>query len=109
MDAAAGGTRVDGVASDGRERPRREFRRAESRVVAREPRRVRALVALGAFLMERRLLTARVDWREKAERIGFTYHTHETGAYWDESVHYVFSAREIDELEAAGNTLHALC
>jgi len=59
--------------------------------------------------MKRHALTPRPDWREKAATLGFTYHTHETGPYWDESACYVFSAREIDELEAAGNTLHSLC
>ena len=51
----------------------------------------------------------RRDWREKVEALGFTYHTHEQGAYWDESAHYEFAAAEIDRLEAAGNTLHQLC
>ncbi len=59
--------------------------------------------------MKRTALTPRRDWREKSEAFGFTYHTHERGPYWDESACYEFSAREIDELEAAGNTLHQLC
>jgi glutathionylspermidine synthase len=59
--------------------------------------------------MNRAVLTPRADWPAKAEALGFTYHTHETGPYWDESACYVFSAREIDELEAAANTLHQLC
>jgi glutathionylspermidine synthase len=59
--------------------------------------------------MKRLPLTPRHDWREKAELLGFTYHTHESGPYWDESAHYEFSGREIDQLEAAGNTLHQLC
>ncbi len=59
--------------------------------------------------MKRVQLNPRPDWREKAEALGFSYHTHESGPYWDESAHYVFSSREIDELEAAANTLHQLC
>jgi glutathionylspermidine synthase len=59
--------------------------------------------------MKRLPLTPRPDWREKSEALGFTYHTHETGPYWDERAHYVFSSPEIDELEAAANTLHQLC
>ncbi len=59
--------------------------------------------------MQRRILIPRHDWREKVEALGFTYHTHDTGPYWDESACYEFSAREVDELEAAANTLHALC
>jgi glutathionylspermidine synthase len=59
--------------------------------------------------MNRISLTPRGDWHAKAEALGFTYHTHERGAYWDESACYVFTAREIDELESAGNILHQLC
>jgi glutathionylspermidine synthase len=59
--------------------------------------------------MQRTPLTPRADWRTQAETLGFTYHTHDRGPYWDESACYVFSPREIDELEAAANTLHELC
>jgi glutathionylspermidine synthase len=59
--------------------------------------------------MYRRILTPRPDWRAKVEELGFTYHTHETGPYWDESACYEFTSREIDTLEAAANTLHQLC
>ena len=59
--------------------------------------------------MQRLPLLPRADWRAKAEALGFTYHTHDGGPYWDESACYVFSPREIDELEAAANTLHQLC
>ncbi|MEY2880916.1 MAG: hypothetical protein RLZZ15_3296 [Verrucomicrobiota bacterium] len=59
--------------------------------------------------MKRLPLTPRADWRAHVEALGFTYHTHDTGPYWDESACYEFSAREIDELEAAANTLHQLC
>jgi glutathionylspermidine synthase len=59
--------------------------------------------------MQRTALLPRPDWREKAEALGFTYHTHESGPYWDESACYVVSPREVDELEAAANTLHQLC
>lgn len=59
--------------------------------------------------MNRRVLTPRADWRAKVEALGFNYHTHDTGPYWDEGACYEVSAREVDELEAAGNALHALC
>ena len=59
--------------------------------------------------MKRLSLSPRVDWRAQVEALGFTYHTHDTGPYWDESAYYELSAREVDELEAAANTLHALC
>lgn len=59
--------------------------------------------------MKRLALAPRSDWREKVEQLGFTYHTHETGPYWDEGAYYEFSACEVDRLEAAANALHALC
>jgi glutathionylspermidine synthase len=59
--------------------------------------------------MQRRAVSARADWREKVEEVGLTYHTHENGPYWDESAYYEFTTREVNELEAAANTLHALC
>jgi len=59
--------------------------------------------------MQRVTLTPRADWRAKAEALGFTYHTPDRGPYWDESACYEFSTPEIDELEAAANTLHQLC
>jgi glutathionylspermidine synthase len=59
--------------------------------------------------VKRLTLQPRADWREKVEALGFTYHTHDTGPYWDESACYEFAPYEIDELEAAANTLHQLC
>jgi glutathionylspermidine synthase len=59
--------------------------------------------------MQRHTLQPRADWRAKVEALGFSYHTHETGSYWDESSYYEFTAAEIDALEAAANTLHELC
>jgi len=59
--------------------------------------------------MKRISLTPRPDWRRQVEALGFTYHTHETGPYWDESACYQLTAAEVDVLEAAGNALHALC
>jgi glutathionylspermidine synthase len=59
--------------------------------------------------MHRIPIAPRPDWPAKAESLGFTYHTHETGPYWDEGAYYAFSAQQIDELEAAANTLHQLC
>jgi glutathionylspermidine synthase len=59
--------------------------------------------------MQRLTIAARPDWPAKVEALGFTYHTHDDGPYWDESAYYTFSAREVDELEAAANTLHQLC
>ncbi len=59
--------------------------------------------------MKRHCLQPRGDWREKAEELGFSYHSHETGPYWDESACYELTSPEVDELETAANTLHLLC
>ena len=59
--------------------------------------------------MHRRVISSRSDWRAKVEEVGLSYHTHETGPYWDESAYYQFSAAEIDQLESAANALHHLC
>ena len=59
--------------------------------------------------MQRQSCCPRPNWKQKVEEIGLTFHSHEHGPYWDESVYYEFTPREVDELEAAANTLHQLC
>ncbi|HLP77070.1 MAG TPA: glutathionylspermidine synthase family protein, partial [Candidatus Paceibacterota bacterium] len=59
--------------------------------------------------MKRHRCQPRENWRAKAEEIGFTYHSHEQGPYWDESACYELTAGEVDSLEAAANELHRLC
>jgi glutathionylspermidine synthase len=59
--------------------------------------------------MQRHRLNPRPDWREQVEALGLSYHSHETGPYWDESACYELTAQEVDALEAAANTLHYLC
>ena len=59
--------------------------------------------------MQRHTIDPRPDWVAKAAALGFTYHTHERGRYWDESAYYAFRPAQIDALEAAANTLHELC
>ncbi|HEX9045561.1 MAG TPA: glutathionylspermidine synthase family protein, partial [Verrucomicrobiae bacterium] len=51
--------------------------------------------------MKRHACQPRPDWRQKVERIGLTYHSHDDGPYWDESACYELTAAEVDELEAA--------
>lgn len=58
--------------------------------------------------MLRRRLNPRPDWRERAEAMGFLFHTMD-GVYWDESACYAFSAAQVDAIEAATNELHAMC
>ena len=59
--------------------------------------------------MKRHRCPPRPDWREKVERVGLTYHSHEDGPYWDESACYELTAAEVDALELAANRLHLLC
>lgn len=51
----------------------------------------------------------RANWRRDVEELGFTYHTIDGDPYWDEAGWYEFSLAEIEEIEAATNTLHELC
>ena len=60
--------------------------------------------------MKRRTLTPRPDWKDKAAELGFTFHTADGVAYWDESAAFSFSLREIEEdIEAPTNALEQLC
>jgi len=59
--------------------------------------------------MQRHPIQPRSDWREKVAGVGLTYHSHNTGPYWDESACYELTAAEVDTLEAAANCLHFLC
>jgi glutathionylspermidine synthase len=59
--------------------------------------------------MQRHVCQPRIDWREKVEALGLTYHSHEHGPYWDESACYELTSAEVDMLETAANSLHRLC
>jgi len=59
--------------------------------------------------MKRHAIQCRADWPARVESVGLTFHSHENGPYWDESACYELTAREVDTLEAAANTLHFLC
>ena len=59
--------------------------------------------------MKRHACQPRSGWRQKLEAVGFTYHSHETGPYWDESACYEFTAAEVAVLERAARDLHFLC
>lgn len=51
----------------------------------------------------------RADWRAKAEKVGFTFHTAEGVPYWDESAAFAFSLAEIEEdVEAPSAELEAM-
>ena len=59
--------------------------------------------------MRRVTAPPRIDWVRDVEEIGFTYHTIDDELYWDEAGWYEFSLAEIEEVEAATNTLHEMC
>jgi glutathionylspermidine synthase len=59
--------------------------------------------------MRRHATDPRPDWQARVEAVGLSYHSHETGPYWDESACYEFEEAEITGLENAANTLHKLC
>lgn len=65
--------------------------------------------------MQRHIITPRSNWIEKAEEIGFTYHTSGVqsedgdGAYWDESIAYEFSMTEVEDIESATEECNARC
>jgi glutathionylspermidine synthase len=59
--------------------------------------------------MERVRTSVRPDWQAKIEKLGLVYHTTNGHPYWNEAAYYRFTAREVDEIEAATNTLHELC
>jgi glutathionylspermidine synthase len=59
--------------------------------------------------MERRTTSPRPNWTEIVESQGLSFHSTPAGPYWDESVFYHFTRREIDELEKASYALNDLC
>ena len=50
----------------------------------------------------------RPDWQAKVEAEGLIWHSVDDRPYWDESVHYRFSAAQIAEIEGATAELYRL-
>jgi glutathionylspermidine synthase len=59
--------------------------------------------------MQREASTPRPDWQGKLEQLGFDYYVMDGKAYWNEQACYAFTSDEVDQLEAATETLHDLC
>ena len=59
--------------------------------------------------MQRKSTPLRPNWEKTIESQGFLFHSVEGQPYWDESHYYEFTSKEVDELEAATNSLHELC
>jgi glutathionylspermidine synthase len=51
----------------------------------------------------------RIDYKEKLEELGFSFHTIDNEKYWNEGTYYEFSLEEIDTIEDATNELHQMC
>ena len=78
---------------------------------ARRLRFVRFILQLRRLIRVRRIHSReRPDWRDKANKLGFSFHSPGGEPYWDESAFYGFSLREIElGIEAAAQDLHQLC
>jgi glutathionylspermidine synthase len=59
--------------------------------------------------MRRHQTRPRDDWQKIVESQGMYYHTADGVPYWDESVYYEFTARQIDALEEATCALDPMC
>jgi glutathionylspermidine synthase len=59
--------------------------------------------------MRRHHTSPRNDWQKIVESQGMYYHTADGVPYWDESVYYEFTDREIDALEEATYALDKMC
>ena len=60
--------------------------------------------------MRRLTIAARPDWQDKAAQIGFAYHGTAGEPYWDETITYEFTLREIeDDIEPVAAQLHLMC
>lgn len=60
--------------------------------------------------MRKIALPERPDWRDEAERLGFTFADMHGEPYWDESSAYEFDLAEIESrIEEPAGELHALC
>ena len=46
--------------------------------------------------MQRIPCDERSDWQQKAEAVGFQFHTIDGERYWDERAYYAFTLEEID-------------
>lgn len=58
--------------------------------------------------MERIKISPRNNWQNAVENLGFGFHSTEV-PYWDESVYYKFSEREINKIERATAELWEMC
>jgi glutathionylspermidine synthase len=59
--------------------------------------------------MERMTQPPKADWLQRVRKYGFDIHHFDGEVYWAEDTAYRFTMKQVDEIEDATNTLHALC
>lgn len=60
--------------------------------------------------MQRISIAERPNWKTKAEKLGFGFHTIDNEPYWDESAYYQFSLAQIEnDLEDPTRAIHEMC
>ena len=59
--------------------------------------------------MHRLTIDPRRNWQAKVEDSGLHHHTLDGEPYWDESAAYQLSPYEVDQLELAADSVHAMC
>lgn len=59
--------------------------------------------------MDRIQITPRENWQKIVESQGLYYHTLDLTPYWDESVYYHFTEKEVDEIEECTYWLNKIC
>ena len=59
--------------------------------------------------MKREMTVPRLGYKEKILDMGLSYFLQDDAPYWNESACYQFTADEVDEIEAAAQTLHVMC
>jgi glutathionylspermidine synthase len=57
--------------------------------------------------MKREQMKPRANWKERCEEVGFIYHSRDN--YWREDACYVLTPSEVEQIEAATQTLHDMC
>lgn len=60
--------------------------------------------------MKRINLGSRPDWKDKAEEVGFKFHTMHDEPYWDEETVYEFTLAQVEnDIEDPSTELHSMC
>lgn len=60
--------------------------------------------------MKRISIAERQGWKEKAEHLGFNFHTIDNEPYWDESAYYQLTLAQVEnDLEEPTREIHAMC